>query len=69
MVNGRKTAKSIKKKYGENFYSDISKKRKTFSGGKGFVDVSKAKEAQRRSVIARKRNRAIQETLESPDYD
>ena len=61
MVNGKKTAKTIKKKFGDNFYSDISKRRKTFSGGKGFIDKSMAKEAQRRSVESRMRNKALRE--------
>ncbi len=60
-MNGKKTAKTLKAKFGDSFYSDISKRRKTFSGGTGFRDVEKAKAAQRASVEARKRNKALRE--------
>ena len=60
-MNGKKTAKTIKKKFGDSFYSDISKKRKTFSGGKTFADKTKAREAQRRSVISRRWNKQLRE--------
>lgn len=48
--------KTIRDKYGEGFYSDISKKRKTFSGGKTFQDKDKARAAQAKGVISRRRN-------------
>lgn len=59
MVNGKKTAESIKKKYGDDYYSVISKRRKTFSGGAGFRDVERAKKAQETSVKARMRNKQL----------
>lgn len=60
-MNGKKTAKTIKKKFGDDFYSVISKRRKTFSGGDGFRDKDKAREAQKRSVESRKRNKEAQD--------
>ena len=64
-MNGKKTARTIKAKFGSSFYSDISRRRKTFSGGKGFIDKSKAKEAQKRSVQSRMINKAAREAEEN----
>lgn len=55
---GRKTAETNKRKYGEDFYSAISKRRKTFSGGKTFKDSAKAREAQAKGAASRRRNNA-----------
>lgn len=57
-MNGKKTRDKILKT-NPNFYSEISKKRKTFSGGKTFVDPEVAREAQRKSAAARKRNNEL----------
>ena len=42
-------------KRSSEYYSKISKMRKTKSGGKGFVDKEKAREAQRLAVESRLR--------------
>ena len=60
-MNGKKGSETIKLKHGEDFYSRISMKRKVYSGGKSFADVAVAREAQKRSVAARLRNKQLKE--------
>lgn len=54
-MNGNKT-RDTNLKNNPNYYSEMSKKRKTYSGGKTFVDVEVARAAQRKAVESRKRN-------------
>lgn len=58
-MNGKKTRDTNLKKYGKDYYSRISRKRKTFSGGQTFRDPEVARAAQLKAAATRKRNNEL----------
>lgn len=66
-MNGKKSSETTKLRHGKNFFSEISKKRKVFSGGKTFNDKEAARAAQRKAVESRKRNTELRRLAEQSE--